>query len=282
MRKVLILSLAIASAALAGCNGAKIPGVYRIDIRQGNIVTRAMLDRLKPGMDKRKVRFILGTPLLQDTFDPNRWDYVYEFQPGSGTPTEYHVSVFFKNGRLDHVAGDLKAKPGKSEASPAETVVTVPNTPSNEGFFSHLNPFSSSETQASTTATKPQTTPPETRSGTAEAKTGAKSQATGSGTASAAAGTAKGTSNAATTPPEGAGKKAASSTGNGKTGENIAATKPATGSGAEKTAAAKDKAASQDEGGFFSRLARRLGIGGDSSTQREDAQDGQIPQPPAQ
>ena len=67
--------------ALAGCS---FPGVYKIDIQQGNVVTQDMIDQLRPGMTRRQVRFIMGNPLLVDTFHANRWDYLYSLQPGGG------------------------------------------------------------------------------------------------------------------------------------------------------------------------------------------------------
>jgi len=64
--------------ALAGCS---FPGVYKIDIQQGNVVTQDMIDQLRPGMTRRQVRFIMGNPLLTDTFHADRWDYLYSIQP---------------------------------------------------------------------------------------------------------------------------------------------------------------------------------------------------------
>lgn len=79
--KLLLNSLALAGLlALAGCS---FPGVYKIDIQQGNVVTQDMIDQLRPGMTRRQVRFIMGNPLIQDTFNTNRWDYLYSLQPGA-------------------------------------------------------------------------------------------------------------------------------------------------------------------------------------------------------
>ena len=55
-----------------------LPDVYKIDIQQGNEITSEMLMLLKPEMSKAQVRFVLGTPLIQDTFHEERWDYIYE------------------------------------------------------------------------------------------------------------------------------------------------------------------------------------------------------------
>ena len=91
--------------ALAGCS---FPGVYKIDIQQGNVVTQDMIDQLKPGMTRRQVRFIMGNPLLMDTFHPNRWDYLYSMQPGGGRRSQERVSIFFNDSdQLASLSGDF-------------------------------------------------------------------------------------------------------------------------------------------------------------------------------
>ena len=89
------------------------PSVYKIDIQQGNVVTPEMLSHLKPGMTQSQVRFALGTPLITDTFHPNRWDYAYRFQKAGALTEQHHVTVVFENDVLLRVEGDLppSAKP---------------------------------------------------------------------------------------------------------------------------------------------------------------------------
>ena len=57
--------------------------VYRPDLQQGNAVTPEMVEKLKVGMTRNQVRFVLGTPLIADVFHPDRWDY-YFFLKQSG------------------------------------------------------------------------------------------------------------------------------------------------------------------------------------------------------
>lgn len=102
-----MLALAL---ALAGCSGGLRLSPYRIDIRQGNYVTQDMVSRLKPGMTRDQVRFVLGTPLVSDVFHADRWDYVYRFQPGWGEAQNRRVAVFFEDGKLVRVAGDVVAE----------------------------------------------------------------------------------------------------------------------------------------------------------------------------
>ena len=99
--KLMLTCLAFAGlAALAGCS---FPGVYKIDIQQGNVVTQDMIDQLRPGMTRRQVRFIMGNPLIVDTFHANRWDYLYSIQPGGGRRQQERVSLFFNDS--DQLAG---------------------------------------------------------------------------------------------------------------------------------------------------------------------------------
>lgn len=66
--KLLLTSLTLVGLlALAGCS---FPGVYKIDIQQGNVVTQDMIDQLRPGMTRRQVRFIMGNPLIQTPSTP--------------------------------------------------------------------------------------------------------------------------------------------------------------------------------------------------------------------
>ncbi|MEG1041571.1 MAG: outer membrane protein assembly factor BamE [Pseudomonas sp.] len=104
--KLLLTSLTLVGLlALAGCS---FPGVYKIDIQQGNVVTQDMIDQLRPGMTRRQVRFIMGNPLIQDTFHTNRWDYLYSLQPGGGQRQQERMSIFFnENDQLVSLSGDF-------------------------------------------------------------------------------------------------------------------------------------------------------------------------------
>lgn len=101
---------------------------YRIDVRQGNFVSQDMVARLKPGMTRDQVRFVLGTPLVSDVFHSNRWDYVYSFQPGRGEAQTRRLIVYFENDKLARVGGDVVAETAATAAptEPATRVVEVP------------------------------------------------------------------------------------------------------------------------------------------------------------
>lgn len=109
MRSVLPLLFLL----LAGCSSWSNPidkiSPYRIDIQQGNAVSQEMLDKLKPGMTPAQVRFILGSPLVEDPFHPNRWDYVYRYLKAGKLTEQRRITVVFEDGRLKGVEGDVVA-----------------------------------------------------------------------------------------------------------------------------------------------------------------------------
>ena len=102
---------AIVIIATSGC-------LYRQTIPQGNLLDQSDVDTLKPGMSKRQVALILGTPALQSPFDSDRWDYVYSYKTGKAKPVIKNLSLDFDDGQLALIEGDFK--PG------GETVVFKP------------------------------------------------------------------------------------------------------------------------------------------------------------
>jgi outer membrane protein assembly factor BamE len=78
---------------------------YRPDIQQGNFVSQEMLAQLKVGQSRDQVRFILGTPLLNDIFHEDRWDYPFYLARGNGELTTSRVTVFFKGDQVERFEG---------------------------------------------------------------------------------------------------------------------------------------------------------------------------------
>jgi outer membrane protein assembly factor BamE len=117
------LILAATAVTLAGCGNVgalDFPGVYKIGIPQGNIITQEMVDQLRPGMTKRQVIFVMGTPLVRDPYHQNRWDYVYNYQPGGGVRGQERVTVFFDEAdQLISFTGDFV--PSTAQASAASS-----------------------------------------------------------------------------------------------------------------------------------------------------------------
>ena len=116
----------LAAICLSACGFVGFPGVYKIDVEQGNIVTQEMVDQLQPGMTRRQVRFILGTPLVEDTFNQDRWDYLYSLQSSRlKAPERQRLTVWFtedKVSRIENVGAPTEVPAG-------QTVPLNPETP---------------------------------------------------------------------------------------------------------------------------------------------------------
>jgi outer membrane protein assembly factor BamE len=79
---------------------------YKIDIVQGNVVTREQADLLQPGMPRQQVRDILGTPLVTSVFHADRWDYVFTFRRQGQEPQRRRLTVFFRGDVLERYEAD--------------------------------------------------------------------------------------------------------------------------------------------------------------------------------
>lgn len=103
MRKILISTAVFFILQSTGC-------VYVADVQQGNVIDKKELDKLKTGMSKRQVRFLLGTPAIQDPFHKNRWDYVYTLRRGDDPDLEKRrLTLLFKGNKLKKI--DNRAYP---------------------------------------------------------------------------------------------------------------------------------------------------------------------------
>lgn len=117
---------------LTGC-GSTIPTVkpFKMDIQQGNVVTSKMLLQLRPGMTKSQVKFIMGSPLIVDSFHKNRWDYFYQLRQAGKIVEQRRVILDFENELLTKVRGDVVpqgtagAATG-SESSVSKTIIVPP------------------------------------------------------------------------------------------------------------------------------------------------------------
>jgi len=103
-----------------------LPGVYTLDIQQGNMINQEQIDQLRPQMSKRQVLYIMGSSMLVDVFHQKRWDYIYSEQLGGKERTQKRISLFFVNEKLSSVQGDLRPStmPVKRESN--ESTVDIP------------------------------------------------------------------------------------------------------------------------------------------------------------
>ncbi|HEB87419.1 MAG TPA: outer membrane protein assembly factor BamE [Gammaproteobacteria bacterium] len=96
-----ILTLSLLSAMIMACS------VYKIDVQQGNTLDPGQIKKLKLGMSKPQVLFVLGSPMLRDPFHPERWDYPFTFKPGGKKMFKQHLTVFFKGNKLVRIDNKL-------------------------------------------------------------------------------------------------------------------------------------------------------------------------------
>jgi outer membrane protein assembly factor BamE len=150
MRKLLPISIlgCLVALGVAGCSRDKkpeeyrgsvledLPFVYKMTVQQGNIITEEMVDRLEPGMTKRQVQFLLGTPVLTDFFRTDRWDYTYTIQRGHQPMEIRYLTLFFQDDSLVRITGDIQPNPARArERVPEEMVVAVPDYQERKGLI---------------------------------------------------------------------------------------------------------------------------------------------------
>jgi outer membrane protein assembly factor BamE len=115
---------------------------YRVDIQQGNFVSREMVAQVrenmksKDGMTQEQVRFVMGTPLIMDIFHNDRWDYVFRLEKNNGDIITSDVTVYFENNRLKRLEGgdlpnekDYLALIAGTPASPAAPATAATEKP---------------------------------------------------------------------------------------------------------------------------------------------------------
>jgi len=101
----LILTLLLSACLFGGC----FLKPHRIDVQQGNFLDEATVSKLKPGMTRSQLRFLLGTPLIADPFHPERWDYMYLDRKGGKLKNEKRLTLYFDGDKLTRATTDLPA-----------------------------------------------------------------------------------------------------------------------------------------------------------------------------
>ncbi|MEE4282019.1 MAG: outer membrane protein assembly factor BamE [Pseudomonadales bacterium] len=103
------LSTTLIAMMLTGCSlpNIQLPRLYKVTVQQGNVITQEMVNQLKPGMTRSQVAFIMGEPVLRNTFNENRWDYVYSVVLPGYFNQETRMSLFFEDDVLGYFTGDL-------------------------------------------------------------------------------------------------------------------------------------------------------------------------------
>lgn len=93
MQKILIFLTLASLLLLQACS---FPGVFKINVQQGNIITQDMLDTLEPGMTKKQVYFVLGKPVIDNVFNDDLENYVYSYQRAGGKIDRQIIKVHYK------------------------------------------------------------------------------------------------------------------------------------------------------------------------------------------
>ena len=129
-------------AFIHGCSTPDInlPKIYKVEIQQGNEIDSQMLLKLKPGMTKAQVKFILGTPLIADSFHKNRWDYLFVLRNNETNKENIfsekrHVVLNFKDELLENITGEVISKKSNQKINKDgkfDEYIIKPNTSANE------------------------------------------------------------------------------------------------------------------------------------------------------
>ena len=99
-----VITFLLSILLLSSCS---IPRIFQVVISQGNLVDQEMLDKLEIGMTESQVKFVMGTPLISDTFYPNRWDYFTSVTQGENSYTNQKITLYFKDNKLVSWEGEI-------------------------------------------------------------------------------------------------------------------------------------------------------------------------------
>ena len=105
VRKTSLLALLplLLTTTIAGCGSWWLPRPHKIDIQQGNLLDVSAIEQIEEGMSKAQVQDKLGNPLLQQTFRPDRWDYVYSLNRSGEKPVGERFTLYFDEGRVTKI-----------------------------------------------------------------------------------------------------------------------------------------------------------------------------------
>ena len=135
MRLILLLLMTF---GLSSCNWAPSWGVYKIEVNQGNYVTKDMVEKLKTGQSKGQVRLVLGTPLVTSVFHADRWDYVYQLHKQGSLIEHRKFAVFFANDKLTRWEGDEQPPSPVYRPSGEDGLKTSAPVQEEKGFWSRF------------------------------------------------------------------------------------------------------------------------------------------------
>lgn len=156
MQRTIATIFAILTAMTVTACSSITPNFYKLDMRQGNVLEPEKVAQLQPGMSKRQVQNILGSPLLTDPFHQDRWDYIYAFYPRGNREDgeERHLILHFQGETLARIDG-TETIPPPPPANPDPVGATTAEQTQQPTFFQFSPPATASDTSLSEEADVP-------------------------------------------------------------------------------------------------------------------------------
>lgn len=108
MRLIAVTAVVVCLLAQAACTMPRVglPRVHKVTVQQGNVITQDMVDRLRPGMTRGQVAFVMGEPVFRNAFDDDRWDYLYTLEIPGYYQEQKRITLYFENDLLAYFTGD--------------------------------------------------------------------------------------------------------------------------------------------------------------------------------
>lgn len=158
MRKLFFPFLALSCLTLTACSTVleNLPGVYTLEIQQGNMVDQDMIDQLRPKMSKKQVLYIMGSPMLVDVFHQKRWDYLYSKQVDGEAREQKRISLYFDGDTLTGIQGDFRPD-SQAAKKIKETTVDVPERDLEKTLWEKIVWLFSDEPERKTVGSNPDT-----------------------------------------------------------------------------------------------------------------------------
>ena len=136
MRLSLLVFPLACALGLAGCESLQssenflgLITPYKVEVVQGNVVTKEQVDTIKPGLSRAQVRDILGSPLLTDLFHADRWDYVFTIRRQGTEPQSRRIVVLFDGDKMKSIEGADELPAERDFVASIDTFKTARNAP---------------------------------------------------------------------------------------------------------------------------------------------------------
>lgn len=106
-KKLILIAITATFLSISGCSSFY---PYKMEIRQGNYITPEMRKKIKVGMSRQQVSSVLGSPLVNDVFHANRWDYIYRLEEKGKLVEQQRLTLFFEGDFVKRIEDNLAAE----------------------------------------------------------------------------------------------------------------------------------------------------------------------------